>query len=326
MNPVAWNADQPKVAVAVVSWNTRDLLERCLRSLEPEHERGLVEVWVVDNASDDGSADMVKQRFPWVRLVASEANLGFGRAVNLVADRTSSEWVAPANADIAVRPGAIDTLLETAERDPAAGVIAPRLVLPTGDTQHSVFAFPTLPFAFALNTGLYRAWRGLADRMALPGRWDWTRARRVPWAVGAFLLVRRTAWEAVGGFDERQWMYAEDLDLGWRLHKAGWATRYEPRAVVDHEESAATTLAWGTELAPLWQRSTYGFLARRRGIARTWATAIFFLGNATLRWVAMAPLALILPGRYRAAHAALGRWVMVHVRALRGRAALEQYR
>src|SRR5919109_4551083 len=110
----------PMVTVAVVSWNTRDLLDRCLRSLEPEVDRGLAEVWVVDNASTDGSAEMVRQRFPWASLMASEENLGFGRAVNLVAGNTSSQWLAIANADIAVRPGAIDALLEAAAHDPVA--------------------------------------------------------------------------------------------------------------------------------------------------------------------------------------------------------------
>ena len=316
----------PPVTVAVVSWNTRDLLDRCLRSLEPEVEHGRAEAWVVDNASTDGSAEMVRERFDWVKLVASEENLGFGRAVNLVAERTTSAWIAPANADVALRPGALDTLLQTAERDPRAGAIAPRLVLPDGNTQHSVYAFPSIAFALALNTGAYLAWRGLADRMALPGHWDTRRARRVPWAVAAFLLVRRSAWDQVGGFDERQWMYAEDLDLGWRLRAAGWGTRYEPRAVLDHDESAATTQAWGRELAPVWQRSTYGFMARRLGLPRTVAIAAINFAGTAVEWLAMAPAARRRPDELRERHEALGRWVMVHARALRRPRVLERHR
>jgi GT2 family glycosyltransferase len=320
---LAQPAETPKVAVAVVSWNTRELLDRCLRSLQPEAERGLVEAWVVDNASGDGSAEMVRDRFDWVRLVASEENLGFGRAVNLVAARTKTEWLAPANADVALRPGALEALLEAAVGDPGAGAIAPRLVLPDGSTQHSVFGFPSIAFALVLQTDAFRVWHGLGDRMAIPGYWDWRRARRVPWAVAALLLVRRRAWEAVGGFDERQWMYAEDLDLGWRLRQAGWATRYEPRALVDHTESASTTQAWGRELAPVWQRSTYAFMARRLGMTRTWLIALInFVGQAA-RWLALLPAARRQPDRHRAYHEALGRWVMVHARAMRGRARVE---
>jgi GT2 family glycosyltransferase len=311
--------------VAVVSWNTRELLGRCLRSLHPEVERGLAEVWVVDNASGDGSAELVRERFGWARLIASSENLGFGPAVNLVAGRTSSEWIVVANADVAPRAGALEKLLATAERDPGAGAVAPRLVLPAGNTQHSVFAFPTIPFALALNTGMHRASRRLGDRMAIPGFWDTERARRVPWAIAAFLLVRRRAWEAIGGFDDRQWMYAEDLDFGWRLRRAGWAARYEPDAYVDHESGAATRQAFGEELPPVWQRSTYGFMARRFGLVRTWITAAFYFAGSGTRWLALAPARVLRPGRFRERHQALGRWVMVHARVLVGPAKARDY-
>ncbi|HKP92108.1 MAG TPA: glycosyltransferase family 2 protein [Thermoleophilaceae bacterium] len=319
------DAQTPRVAVAVVSWNTRDLLDRCLRSLEPEARRGAAEVWVVDNASTDGSPDLVRDRFDWVRLVASDENLGFGRAVNLVARQTASEWVAPANADVALHPGALDAMLAAGERDRGAGAIAPRLVLPDGSTQHSVYAFPSIPFALVLHSGAARLSRRLGDRMQLIGYWDTERNRRVPWAIAAFLLVRRTAWDEIGGFDERQWMYAEDLDLGWRLRRAGWATRYVPEAAVDHESSASTTQAWGVELAPVWQRSTYGFMARRLGMPRTLAFAAIYVAGTGIRWLLGAPGALLRGGAARDEHRALRRWVMVHVRVLRDRGKVLDY-
>jgi N-acetylglucosaminyl-diphospho-decaprenol L-rhamnosyltransferase len=310
----------PAVVVAVVSWNTRDLLARCLESLAEERRSGRVEVWVVDNASTDGSAEMVRKRFGWVELVEAGGNLGFGRAVNLVAGRTESEWIAASNADVEVRPGAIDALLEAGARDPGAGAIAPRLVIPDGSTQHSAFAFPTVPYAFVLATGLYKLSRRLGDRLAIPGCWDAERARRVPWAVAAFLMVRRSAWDEVGGFDERQWMYAEDLDLGWRLQEAGWATRYEPGAVVDHVGAAATTQVFGRDPAPRWQQSTYGVIARRRGPIRTWAVALLNLLGAVLR-LARASLDRDVPAERRRE---LRRWVVVQARALRGPGALRR--
>ena len=314
------------VAVAIVSWNTRDLLDRCLRSLQPSAERGVADVWVVDNASTDGSAELVRERFGWVKLIASEENLGFGSAVNLVAERTATPWIAAANADIAVRPGAIEALLEAAEGDPGAGAMAPRLVMPNGETQHSVFAFPTIPFTLLLATGAFRLSRRLADRYALPGHWDSERARRVPWAVAAFVLVRRSAWDEIGGFDERQWMYAEDLDLGWRLRQAGWATRYEPRAVVDHENGASTKQLFGQELAPHRQRSTYGFLVRRRGTLYTWVVALLNFFGALLRYGRAVYRATRDPARFADERGAYGRWVLVHLRALRGRSTLEGFR
>jgi len=323
---VAQDRKNPSVAVAVVSYNTRRLLDRCLRSLEPEAARGLAEVWVVDNASGDGSAEMVGERFPWTRLISSSENLGFGRAVNLVAGRTSTAWLAPANADVALRPGALERLLEVGDRDPTVAAVAPQLVLPGGETQHSVFAFPSIPFALALQAAAPRLHPAIGDRMALPGYWDPTRAREVPWAIAAFLIVRRSAWDEVGGFDERQWLYAEDLDLGWRLRRANWTYRYEPDAVVDHESAASTSQAFGRELAPFWQRSTYGFMARRLGMPRTWAVAAINFAGTGLRWLAKAPGARRRGGDVRARHEALGRWVMVHARALRSRGTIESYR
>ena len=166
-----------QVAVAVVSWELRDLLARTLESLKPDADAGLIEVWVVDNASADGSADMVREHFPWVSLIASEENLGYGAAVNLVADRTDTDWIAPANEDIEVRPGAIERLLEVGGDHPRAGLVAPRLELPDGSTQHSVHPFPTVWLTTLYNLGLHRLSRRLADRLCLEGYWDETIAR-----------------------------------------------------------------------------------------------------------------------------------------------------
>jgi N-acetylglucosaminyl-diphospho-decaprenol L-rhamnosyltransferase len=125
------------VAVAVVSWNTRELLRGSLESLRPDADAGLAEVWVVDNASSDGSAEMVRSDFGWTRLLPLDENVGFGAAVNRVATQTGAAWIAPANADVAVEPGALRALVEAGERDAAAGAVAPRLILPDGATQHS---------------------------------------------------------------------------------------------------------------------------------------------------------------------------------------------
>jgi GT2 family glycosyltransferase len=268
-----------EVAAAVVSYQTREHLRACLASLEAERAS---EIWVVDNGSTDGSVAMVREEFGAVRLVEPGANLGYGAAVNLVAARTATPWLVAANADVAVEPGALAALLRAGSRDPRAGAVAPRLLLPDGSTEHSVHPFPGLGFTAAFALGLTRP---VAERLCLAGAWDPSRARRVPWAIGAFLLLRREAWDAVGGFDERHWLFAEDLDLGWRLRRAGWATRYEPGARVHHAGSAATG-AFGAERAERWQRATYAWLLRRRGLAVTRAIAALnvlgALGRAAL--------------------------------------------
>jgi N-acetylglucosaminyl-diphospho-decaprenol L-rhamnosyltransferase len=267
-----------EVAVAVVSFQTREHLRACLASLQGQGAE--VEVCVVDNGSTDGSQDMVRAEFPGVRLLQPGENLGYGAAVNLVARRTTTPWIAASNADVVLEPGALRALLRAGERDPGAAAVAPRLILPGGETEHGVLPFPTLPFTAAFALGLTRPF---ADRLCLPGGWNPERARRVPWAIGAFLLIRRTAWDAVGGFDERQWLFAEDLDLGWRLRRAGWATRYEPSARVRHAGSAATREAFGDERTERTQRATYAWLARRRGLIVTRLTAALNVGGALAR-------------------------------------------
>ena len=164
------------ITVAVVSWNTRELLERCLVSLAGAGG----EVWVVDNGSVDGSVEMVRERFPGVRLELPRENLGFGRAVNWVSERSSSEWLVAANADVEVEAGALGALVTAGSALPRAGALAPRLILPDGSTQHSVHPFPTLPFTLAFNLGLHRLSPRVADRLCLEGFWDPDRARPVP--------------------------------------------------------------------------------------------------------------------------------------------------
>jgi GT2 family glycosyltransferase len=281
----------PSVVVAVVSWNTRELLAACLRSLASDAEAGRAEVWVVDNASSDGSPDMVEAEFLWVRLVRSAENLGFGRAVNLVSRRTRSAWVAAANADIRLEPETLSVLIEAGARDPAAGVVAPMLVLRDGTIQPSLQPFPTLLDAALLRLRIYRLSRRIGRRLYLRAYRDPAEGGVVDWAAGAFLLVRRDAFDQVGGFDDEQWLYAEDLDLAWRLSRAGWRTRYEPRAIVHHEESAATRAVWGDALTAKWLGATYSWVARRQGMARVRRLAGFNMAMSIIEWILFSTLA-----------------------------------
>jgi GT2 family glycosyltransferase len=312
------------VTVAVVSWNTRELLGRCLESLHSDRVSGLADVWVVDNASGDGSAQLVSDRFPWVNLIASSENLGFGRAVNAVAARTNTPWIVPANADIRVEPGAVSRLLDAGARHPDAGVVAPRLILPDGSTQQSVLPFPTVPLTLAYVAGATKLSRRAARHWGIGNGFDPEAAREVGWAVGAFILVRRTAWDQVGGFDDSQWMYAEDLDLGWRISRAGWTARYVPGARVFHDESAATVKAWGDARHDRWHASTYAWLLRRRGavVARLVAAinVVGFHARAAVSW----PGAVAGQARARSARAGALQAARAHSIGLRSRSLIER--
>jgi GT2 family glycosyltransferase len=272
------------ITVAVVSWNTRDLLAKCLHSLMEPAQRGLADVWVVDNGSTDGSRELVADEFAWVTLATPEKNLGYGPAVNVVARRTSTEWIAPANADIELMPGALEALLEAGRMDPQAGVIAPKLVLSDGSVQPSIRPYPTLSNALLLHGRAYWVSRRAAEQLYRPGHWDTDRRARVQWAAGAFLLVRRAAFDEVGGFDDAQWMYAEDLDLCWRMRGAGWDTQFEPGGTVRHALSAAGDKAFGDydARALRWGQATYSWIARRRGVVMAWTIAALELVDAAV--------------------------------------------
>jgi GT2 family glycosyltransferase len=162
--------------------------------------------------------------------------------------------------------------------------------------------------------------RRLGDRLYLEGRWDPDRARSVQWALGALLLLRRRAYDEVGGFDEEQWMYAEDLDLAWRMHDAGWLMRYVPEARVLHDAGAATDAAFGEEKTARFMAATYRVLARRRGAAYAWATALINYGSVGVRLLVATPLARI-SSKWRSRRDFYRGWFHAHRRALRWRSA-----
>ena len=309
-----------QVAVAVVSWNTRELLRQALDSLAPDAESGLATVWVVDNASSDGSSALVRDAYPWVELIASPRNLGYGPAVNLVARRTATPWLAAANADIAVEPGALAALLAAGTRPDGwrVGAVAPQLRTPDGAPQHSVHAFPTPATTLVFNLGLWRALPGAGERLCLHGHWRPERARTVDWAHGALLIIRRTAWEEIGGFDDDQWLYAEDLDVCWRLARAGWCTRYEPAAVVHHAVSAATSgAAWGADREVRAQAQAYAWMRRAFGAPRALLVAAINVAGVLARWAPLALAARLDPGRYGSARDRHRGYLRMHATGLR---------
>jgi len=277
------------ITLAVVSWNTREPLDRCLASLRGDAEAGLAEVWIVDNGSGDGSAELVRERHRFARLLEPGENLGYGRAVNLVAERTDTPWIVAANADVELPPGTLVALLAAAERHPEAGVIAPKLVDAGGAPEHSIHPFQTPAVAALYNLGLHRLAPRAAARLPLPGHFDPEAPRAVDWAHGAFLLIRREAFEAAGGFDPGQWIYAEDVELGYRMRDAGWEVHYAPTVEVRHLGGAATATAFGASTAARRLDATYALLRRREGRA---ATALVYALNAlgsAVRWLTLAP-------------------------------------
>ena len=227
------------MAVAVISWNTRELLRRCLATVRAE---GAAQVVVVDNGSSDGSVEMIRAEFPAVRLHVLPANPGYGAASNIAFGLCDAEYVLLLNSDTELRPGALRALTAHLDRCPRAGIVGPRLLNLDGTLQKSTFPFPS-PLV-----PLFKR-RPLADlvgavpwlRDAFVGSWPHDHTRRVPWVLGAALAIRRSAYRAVGGFDEHFVMYYEEVDLCYRMRRAGWETHFTPATEVTHVGGASTS-------------------------------------------------------------------------------------
>lgn len=232
-------AAAPALDVVIVSYRGQALLRACLRSLRAHPPSGPLRVHVIDNASGDGTAELVRREFPEVELTASSSNLGFGAASNLGIAAGAAPYVLILNPDTRVTDGALDAMLELMEADPKIGMAGPRLELDDGSLDHaSRRAFPTPLGALGHFTGLGR--RASAPSALAQYRAPEVESGPVDAINGAFMLIRRQALAEVGAFDEGYWMYMEDLDLCYRFSQAGWTTWFEPSVTVGHFKAGSS--------------------------------------------------------------------------------------
>ena len=265
--------DSTDISVAIVSYNTRDLLRECLRSLQEHSAEANLEIIVIDNASHDGSAPMVRDEFPAVQLIESAHNAGYGAANNRALAQARGEYVWILNSDTTIESGAMATMLDWMCADPRCGAIGTRLILADGSTQNS--------YDFDLSWRAVFAEQTYLDKLLPSQRYsvsDWELgARAVPYLCGASLLVRRAAWQELGGFDESYFMYFEDIDLCSRLREAGWELCYLPDARVHHHLGASSARDWRdrARMVSHYNRGRLRFLVRNR--AQKTARCIQFL-------------------------------------------------
>ncbi len=228
------------LSVVIVSWNTAELLERCLASLEQEFQRigGLrSQVIVVDNGSSDGTPERIRARYPWVEMRVNATNMGFAAANNLGLRDSRGRYILLLNPDTEVLPGALATLMAYMDDHPEVGLVGPRLLNPDGTLQVSCYPSPTLS---------RELWRLLhLDRWHPYGTyrmesWSTELPRQVEVIKGACMLVRRDALEQVGPLDESYFMYTEEVDWCYRIRRAGWTVVWVPQARVLHYGGQST--------------------------------------------------------------------------------------
>ncbi|MDI9548518.1 MAG: glycosyltransferase family 2 protein [Chloroflexota bacterium] len=228
------------LSIIIVNWNTRDLLAACLESVAAEIARmgeGEAETFVVDNASTDGSPEMVRERFPWVRLLESRQNLGFAAGNNLALQHARGESILLLNPDTIVTEGALVRLWQTLAAQPMAGITGAQLLNADGSLQVSTGVFPCLWSELPLINRRLSPLRG-AFRVKTPH--EETEVQSVDWVSGACLMIKRAVVEAIGPLDESFWLYTEETDWCYRARAAGWDVLLVPQARVYHLARAAS--------------------------------------------------------------------------------------
>jgi GT2 family glycosyltransferase len=228
------------LSVLVVTWNSEDYIADCLKSLE-ELRSESTEVLVVDNASADGTAEIVRRDFPWVKLIESRTNLGFARGNNLGIRAALGKYVCLVNPDVVVLPGCIQDMLTFMEEHRSIGLMSPAMLGSDGTVQRSCMRFPSLWNCLCDALALYRLFPR-SPRFGGQGMHDcsWDRVLDVDILNGWFWFVRRTALDQVGFLDERFFMYGEDVDWCTRFRQAGWRLVFFPLAKAIHYGGASS--------------------------------------------------------------------------------------
>jgi len=266
----------PVLSIILVNFNDALHLPECLSSIETNAGGIDREVMVVDNASTDGSAALVAERFPRVRLIRNEKNEGFGRANNRAVRDSRGEFLLFLNTDVVLHVGALGLLMEEMRAHPETGAVGPALLTPSGRFQAS----------FGGRTGFFSE---LAKKSFLNGLRTWSLwkekdAFKVRWVSGAFLLTRRQVFLEAGGFDEGYFLYFEDIDLCERVLEKGWKVILLPEAVSLHNGGASTSAR------PLRSRVEYR-KSQIRFYRKHGSAASLFLLKAYLRlslaWLSM---------------------------------------
>ena len=285
----------PEVSTIVVTYNALPWLELALESVPG------TELVVVDHGSTDGTLELVRERFPEAVVVEQE-NKGFGAGNNAGMRAASGRWYLLLNSDAWLAPGALDALVGFAESHPDAAVVGPRLRNTDGSLQRSVRGFPTV-WRIATEYLFLRklAPRSRALNAFYAGGFDHDAAREAEFLMGSCLLVRREAVEAVGGFDERYFMFSEETDWCYRFREAGWKTWFFPGAEAVHVGGATTKQNW----RPMFLEQVRGhlrFLADHRGEREAERARRLML-------VALAVRGRIFRGERGAAYRSAARWL-----------------
>jgi GT2 family glycosyltransferase len=223
------------LSIIIVNWNTCDLLKQCLQSIYANLNGFQTEIWVIDNASSDRSVEIVRSTFPGVNLISNKENLGFAKANNLGSEQAKGRYILFLNPDTILPSGSLSNLMNFAEAHPDYGLIGPRILNPDGSLQRS--CWPGFPGIGMTISDAFFLWKLKKFPKFFTFEYSLRElgiSRQVAHLLGACILIRRTAWEKIGAFDEMYYMYYEETDLCFRATNQGWKVVYYPDTEIIH--------------------------------------------------------------------------------------------
>lgn len=275
------------VSVVVLNWKVKDLLRRCLASVYRETKGVSFEVMVADNASNDGSVEMVMKEFPRAELTVHTRNLGFAAGNNPLIARAQGEFVILLNPDTELGDDALTAMTGYMREHPEVGVLGPRLIGGDGRLQPSVRRLPTLSSQLLIMLKLHHAFRRLpALRRYFADDMDYDAERDVEQVMGAAFMMRRTALEKVGLLDEGYFIWFEEVDLCKRMLDAGWKVRYFPGAVVRHLGGESFGQVFGPKKQRYFNASLRHYFRKHRGVGAWAAVCVLHPLSMALAWLA----------------------------------------
>jgi GT2 family glycosyltransferase len=291
----ASRVSETDVAVVIVSWNTRDILRGCLRSVFEQTQNVSFHVFVIDNNSHDGSAEMVRAEFPEVTLIANTENRGFAAACNQGMRLALARYTLLLNPDTVVLDDAISRCVGYADVYPDVGVVGCQVLEDENRITPTGFSFPSPLNVFLALSGLSRAF----PRSRLFGRpefswWDRNTERDVDVVTGMFMLVRREAIAQVGLMDEAYFVYSEEADWCYRFSQAGWRRVFTPCARIVHLDGGAkSTKQASKKMFVQLQKSAMIYHRKNLGLASSWLLKLIYIASNFVRMIAWFILSVV---------------------------------
>jgi GT2 family glycosyltransferase len=281
-----------EISVVIVGWNAKHYLELCLDSLVKAPPRRNMEVLVVDNASSDGSAEMIEAEYPWVKLIKSGENLGFAKGNNVAIRRATGRYIALVNPDVIVFPGCLDALADFLDKNPKVGNVGPRVLNPDMSMQSTCRRFPSLWNNFCSATRLESTFKGIpffAGEHMFYFAHDRTLAVDV--LVGCFSMIRRETLDQVGLLDEGLFMYGDDVDWCRRARNGGWEVVFHPDGQAIHDRGKITA-PYPVRFAIAQQRSVLYYWKKHHSIFGVLGIRSIMFFHHVLRYAFAAVLGL----------------------------------